>query len=243
MQVKDVMTHPVITIAPDASIWEAIRLMLQHKISGLPVVDRSGTLTGIVTEGDFLRRTETGTVRRRPRWIEFLVGPGKLAQEYVHASGRKLEEVMTTEVYSVSEEAPLNEVVSLMERHRIKRLPVVRGQRVVGIITRADLLRALMKAAKPSAPVSTDDATIRRQLLSQLEQQNWAPAGTIDVTVKGGVVTLSGVITDERERQALCVVAENIPGVKKVEDQLAWVVPGSGVIGEPVTVIGPPGQG
>jgi len=228
MQARDVMTQPVITVSPDTSIWEAIRVMLQHKISGLPVIDQSGALAGVITEGDFLRRAETGTVRRRPRWIEFLIGPGKLAREYVHASGRRVEEVMTTEVYSVSEDTPLDEVASLMERHRIKRLPVVRGQRVVGIITRANLLRALVKAAKPQSAQPSNDSTIRSQLLSHLEQQGWAPVGAIDVTVKSGVVTLSGVISDEKQRQALCVAAENIPGVKKVEDELALMVPGIG---------------
>jgi CBS domain-containing protein len=242
MRAKDIMTEPVVTVPPEASIWEAVRLMLQQKISGLPVVDKSGNLAGIVTEGDFLRRTETDTVRRRPRWIEFLIGPGKLAQEYVHTSGRKVDDVMTTDVYSVSEDAPLDDVVALMERHRIKRVPVVRGQQVVGMVTRANLLRALVKVAKPEPVVSADDATIRRQLLADLEQKRWAPAGAIDIAVTGGIVTLSGVITDERQRQALCVAAENIAGVKKVEDQLVWVVPGTGAIGEPAVVVGP-GQG
>lgn len=242
MRAKDVMTQPVIAIPLEASIWEAARLMLQHKISGLPVVDKAKALAGIVTEGDFLRRSETGTVRRRPRWIEFLVGPGKLAQEYVHASGRKVQEVMTTDVYSVSEDAPLDEVVSVMERHRIKRVPVVREQQVVGMVTRVDLLRALIKTAKPEPAAAIDDATIRGQLLSHLAQQKWAAGGTVDVTVTDGVVTLAGVIIDERERQALCVAAENIPGVRKVEDRLAWVVLGTGVVG-PAMVFGPPGQG
>ncbi len=243
MQAKDVMTQPVIAIAPETSIWEAVRLMLQRKISGLPVVDKSGHLAGIVTEGDFLRRIETGTLRRRPRWIEFLVGPGRLAQEYVHASGRKVDEVMTIEVHSVAEDAPLDEVVTLMERHRIKRVPVLRGQQMVGIVTRANLVRALARVAKPLPSASTDDATIRRRLLSHLDQQKWAPTGSIGIAVTDGIVTLSGTITDERERQALCVAAENIPGVKKVEDQLAWLVPGTGVIGQPPIIIGPPGQG
>ena len=243
MQAKDVMTQPVIAIAPETSIWEAVRLMLQRKISGLPVVDKSGHLAGIVTEGDFLRRIETGTLRRRPRWIEFLVGPGRLAQEYVHASGRKVDEVMTIEVHSVAEDAPLDEVVTLMERHRIKRVPVLRGQQMVGIVTRANLVRALARVAKQLPSASTDDATICRRLLSHLDQQKWAPTGSIGIAVTDGIVTLSGTITDERERQALCVAAENTPGVKKVEDQLAWLVPGTGIIGQPPIIIGPPGQG
>jgi osmotically-inducible protein OsmY len=114
---------------------------------------------------------------------------------------------------------------------------------MVGIVTRANLVRALARVAKPLPSASTDDATIRRRLLSHLDQQKWAPTGSIGIAVTDGIVTLSGTITDERERQALCVAAENIPGVKKVEDQLAWLVPGTGVIGQPPIIIGPPGHG
>jgi CBS-domain-containing membrane protein len=238
MQAKDVMTHPVISVSTRGSILEAVRLMLQHKISGLPAFDGSGNLAGIVTEGDFLRRAETDTLRRRPRWIEFFVGPGKLAEEYVHASARKVSEVMTTEVHAVSEDTPLDEVVTIMEQHRIRRVPVMRGKKVVGIVTRANLLRALMNAAQQRQSMSTDDATIRSQLLSHLAYQKWAPTEAIDVAVVNGTVTLSGFITDERQRRALCIAAENIPGVKKVEDQLAWLVPGAGVMGVPVTIEG-----
>jgi CBS domain-containing protein len=149
MQAKAVMTHPVISVSTRASILEAVRLMLQHKISGLPVFDESGKLAGIVSDGDFLRRAETDTLRRRPRWIEFFVGPGKLADEYVHASTRKVSEVMTAEVHTVSENAPLNEVVTIMEQNHIKRVPVMHREELVGIVTRTDLLRALINGAKP----------------------------------------------------------------------------------------------
>jgi CBS-domain-containing membrane protein len=242
MQAKDVMTEPVITISSQSSVLEAVQLMLQNKISGLPVLDDTGSLVGVITEGDFLRRTETNTLRRRPRWIEFFVGPGKLAEEYVHANGRQVDEVMSTQVLSVSENTPLDEVVSIMEHHLIKRVPVVHENKIVGIVTRANLLRALMDATRSIPSRSTNDAAIRSQLLDHLDQQKWAPVGAIGVAVSNGTVTLSGVITDERQRQALCVAAENISGVKKVEDQLAWLVPGTGVMGEPVMIVGP-GQG
>jgi predicted transcriptional regulator len=203
--------------------------MLQHKISGMPVFDESGKLAGIVSEGDFLRRAETDTMRRRPRWIEFLVGPGKLADEYVRASTRKVSEVMSSEVHAVSENAPLDEVVTIMEQNHIKRVPVMYREKVVGILTRTDLLRALMNTAKPRLSWA-DDASIRGRLLSHLAQQKWAPVGTIDVSVRDGNVTFTGFITDEKERRALCTAAENVPGVKRVEDQLAWLVPGTGVM-------------
>ena len=177
-------------------------------------------------------------MRRRPRWIEFFVGAGKLAEEYVHASAREVSEVMTTDVHTVSEDTPLDEVVTIMEQHRIRRVPVMRGKEVLGIVTRADLLRALINTAQQRRSISTDDATIRRQLLSHLAHQKWAPAEAIDVAVVNGTVTLSGFITDERQRRALCIAAENIPEVKKVEDQLAWLVPGTGVMGAPLLITG-----
>src|SRR6476619_640582 len=135
MKASDVMTQQVISVGPETSILEVARLMLQHRISGLPVVDAKGNLVGIVTEGDFLRRTEIGTQRRRPRWLEFIIGPGRLAGEYAHTSGRKVDEVMTTEVRTGVGDNPLKEVVHLKERHRIKRLPVLRERDLVGIIS------------------------------------------------------------------------------------------------------------
>lgn len=228
MNAADVMTREVRTVEPDASIFEAARLMLQHRISGLPVVDAAKKLVGIVTEGDFLRRTETGTQRRRPRWLEFIVGPGKLATEYTHSSGRKVHEVMTAGVHTVSEDTPLEQVVHLMERCRIKRLPVVRGQSLVGIVTRANLLRAVVRLAHEAKPVLINDAEIRGRLVEELKNLPWAPG--ISVAVKDGVVQLTGVLTDERQRPALRVAAENIPGVKKVVDNLVWIDPQSGLI-------------
>jgi CBS domain-containing protein len=240
MRAKDLMAQPVVSIGPDAPVLEAIRIMLQRKISGLPVVDAAGNLVGMVTEGDFLRRVETGTLRRRPRWIEFFVGPGRLAQEYVHASGRKVNEVMTAGVHTVAEDTALDDIVRLMERYGIKRVPVVRGQELVGIVTRANLMRALVSAATAAAaPPSAGDAEIRERLLAHLEAQPWAPGCVIDIAVANGVVTLSGALTDDRQRQALCVAAENIPGVKQVEDRLVWISPGTGIVGEPAMVLAP----
>ena len=232
MKVADVMTREVVSVAPDASVMEAVRLMLQHRISGLPVIDASGKLQGVVTEGDFLRRVETGTERKRSRLVEFLLGPGRLATDYVQATGRKVDEVMTPDVRTVSEDEQLEKVVHLMERYRIKRVPVVRGDRVVGIVTRANLMRALASLALAEHPVAADDASIRERLLAELKRQSWAPVGLIDVVVKDGVVKLSGALTDERERQAIRIAAENIAGVKKVEDHLVWIEPNTGVIVE-----------
>jgi len=230
MKAKDVMTSDVLTVDQDASVLEAVRLMLHRKISGLPVVDASGTLVGMVTEGDFLRRSEMGTERHHPRWIEFFMGAGRLADEYVHASGRKVRDVMTPEIHAVTEESPLKDVVAMMERHSIKRVPVLRGRVLAGIITRSNLLRAMAGLTRDVHPASADDKAIRATLLAEMKKQPWAPMAVTDVDVANGVVTLSGVVLDDRQRVALRVAAENIPGVKKVEDHLVWIEPMSGTV-------------
>jgi len=230
MNVKEVMTSPVISVPSDSSILQAIQIMLQRHISGLPVVDKDARLVGIVTEGDFLRRAETGTQRRRPRWLEFLVGPGRLADEYTRSHGRKVQEIMTADPITVTEETPLEEVVRIMEKHRIKRLPVVRGDDLVGIVSRANLMHALAGVARDIKPATTSDQAIREALLTEFARQTWAPAALINVIVKDGIVELWGTITDERERQAVVVAAENVPGVKAARDHLVSIDPASGMV-------------
>ena len=227
MRVKDVMTANVICIGVDEPVLKAARLMLQNRISGLPVIDKDGELVGIVTEGDFLRRSELGTQRRRPKWLEFIVGPGKLAQEYAHSAGRKVEEIMTVDPQTIGENETLEAVVETMERRHVKRLPVVRGGRVVGIISRANLMHALASLTRDVAAPAASDAAIRDQILVAVGKQDWAPH--INVIVNDGVAELHGVITDDRERSGLIVAAENVPGVKQVRDHLVWVEPMSGM--------------
>jgi CBS domain-containing protein len=230
MDAGDIMTQSVVTVSPDDSIMQAIQLMLKRRISGLPVVDGAGALVGIITEGDLLRRVEIGTQKRRPRWIEFLIGPGRLASEYVAACGRKVHEVMTSPVQFVTPGTPLVDVVRIMESRQIKRVPVVENGRVVGILSRANLLRALASIARDTKPASVADATIRNQLLANLAKQSWAPVALVDVIVRNGVVHLWGTLTEERQRQGIRVLAENTPGVHRVEDHLVWIEPMSGIV-------------
>jgi len=230
MKASDIMSPRVVSIAPDASVLEAIRLMLQRHISGLPVIDKSGALVGVVTEGDFLRRTETGTERKRPRWLEFLMGPRRMADEYVHTHARKVDDVMTREPITVTEDASLDAVVQIMERKRIKRLPVMRGNEVVGIVSRANLLHALASLGAAAPPPAKTDAAIRKQLLAEFDKQTWAPVALIDAVVKDGVVELWGTITEESQGEALKVLAENIPGVTSVVSHLTWIEPMSGMV-------------
>jgi CBS domain-containing protein len=227
MLVREVMTTNVISVKADESIVNAAQLMLQNRISGLPVVDADGKLVGIVTEGDFLRRGELGTARKRPKWLEFIIGPGRLADEYVHESGRKVGEVMTPDPFTVSEDASLQTVVELMERRRIKRLPVIRDSRLVGIVSRANLMHALASLAHTTAPVAGDDTAIRDRIMAAMAKQRWAFG--VNVVVKNGVVEVWGTIMDERERQACIVAIENVAGVKEVHDHLVWIEPVSGM--------------
>jgi CBS domain-containing protein len=230
MKAKDVMTPNVISIGPDASVLEALRLMLQHQISGLPVVDRNGDLVGIVTEGDFLRRTETGTERKRPRWLEFLVGPGTLARDYVRSHARRVEEVMTSDVETVSEEAQLGDIVNLMEKRRIKRVPVLRDGRLVGIVSRANLLRALASVAAEIGPALESDEAIRDRVMAELDRQSFGPRNAIDVMVRNGVVEMWGTVIEPAQRDAARVAAETVPGVKAVKSHIVWVEPVSAMV-------------
>jgi CBS domain-containing protein len=229
MKVSDIMTPSVVSVQPDTTVVQAVRLMLQHEISGLAVVDKNGDLVGIVTEGDFLRRSETGTQKRRSRWLQFLIGPGKLADEYVHAKGRKVEEVMTRTPHTVRGDTPLADAVEMMEKYRVKRLPVVDGRKVIGIVSRANFLHALVSVALDVKAPALDDAGIREKLMAELATQKWVAPGMLNVMVRDGVVDLWGTILDERTRSALIVAAENVPGVKRVVDHLVWVEPMSGM--------------
>jgi CBS domain-containing protein len=220
MTAADVMTQNPITVRRTASILDAIRLMLEQRISGLPVVDDEGELAGVLTEGDLLRRAEIGTERRTSKWLSILSGPTRQAEDYVRTHGRRVEEVMTTEVVTVTEDASLETVVSMMEKKRIKRVPVVNGSRLVGIVSRADLMRVLAKALAELPRVNPDDAALRKQIDAELQRHAWAGRSNVSVVVTDGIVDLEGCIYSPGDRDALRVVAENVPGVKEVHDHL-----------------------
>lgn len=225
MRVKDVMTSKVVCASPRDTIADAIRLMMHSHVSGLPVVDSAEKVVGVLSEGDLLRRIEIGTAKKA-HWLEYLFRPGHLAEVYKHTHGRKVEEIMTTEVSSIDQSLPLEAAVSLMQKRRIKRLPVMDGDKLVGIITRADFIRALGSfVTEPYEECPTSDAEIRMRILSEVEQQSWAPRDTLDVDVKDGVVQLRGTLTDQRQRDALKVLVENVPGVRETHDHLIWVDP------------------
>ncbi len=226
MRAMDVMTVRVVTVSPDMSVQDLAKLMSERGISGVPVVEND-QLVGIVSEGDLLHRAETGTERRtaRRRWRWFDSTPAEEARDYVKSHGRKVGEIMTREVIAVSEDTDLAEVATLMETKRVKRVPVLRDGKLVGIISRANLVRAL--AATPSEAVTaaeSDDRAIRAKLLTELNGRDWARVWPADIVVQDGAVHLW--LSDDRseaEREALRVAAENVPGVRRVEEHLVPV--------------------
>ena len=234
MKAAEIMTHSVVTVPPSASIEEAIRLMAAHRISGIPVVTEDGVVVGIVTEGDLLRRTETGTDATRAGWLVRMLFPGRLAGEYVHTHGRRVGEVMTHGVVSVGPEASLAEIVALMDSRHIRRILVIDGGELKGVVSRADLVRTLAQliptVSSEQGRIAVADAELRRRILARISAQSWAPRACVDAKVANGVVELCGVITDQREREALRVLAENTPGVSNVRDSLLWIDPRVGIV-------------
>jgi CBS domain-containing protein len=228
MRAHQIMTKYVTTVTPHTSIEDAAGIMLQCHVSGIPVVNDDGSLAGIVSESDFLRRIEIGTERKRSPVLRFFTGAGELAAEFVHQRGRKVEDVMTHHPITVDEQTPLSELVELMETHGIRRLPVMRGKVLVGIVTRSNLLQAVASLAREIPDPTADDDHIRGRVTDTLENNEWCPMG-LSVIVRDGIVHLSGIITEERSRQAAIVAAENVAGVKRVHDHLCWVDPMSGM--------------
>jgi CBS domain-containing protein len=219
MKARDVMVSPVITVKPDSSVKEVAQLFLDRRISAVPVVNDQGKLVGIVSEGDLLHRAEAGTERRRPPWLRLFTGNDTLAVEYARAHARKVADVMTRNVITVTPETPLHEIASLLEKNAIKRVPVVRDGEIVGLVSRANLLQAVATARK-ELEIPLSDTTIRNQLLAHLRAQPWAHTLLLNVTVNGGVVDLWGIANSETERKAIRVAAESAPGVRAVNDNL-----------------------
>jgi CBS domain-containing protein len=228
MKAKDVMTHCLVSITPDAPIRDAIARMISHQVSGMPVIGADGTLVGMVTEGDFLRRTEMHTEAPRRRWLELLLGPGSDASEYVRSHGHTVRDVMSPNPVAVGPDSPLGEVVDLMEEHAIKRIPVLEDGRVVGIVSRADLMTALgTYLVKPRKTAPASDEAIRRTIIAQMKRQPWCPVQSLTIRVRNGFVSISGVIFDERQRRALHVLVENVQGVKGIHERVGEYVAGS----------------
>jgi CBS domain-containing protein len=220
MRAMDVMTRDVITVGPNTGVSEIADLFLRRRISGVPVVDAEGRLLGIVSEGDLVRRVETDTDERRSWWLDLLTDRNAQAASYAKTRGKKAEDVMTVDVVTATEDTPLRAIAGLMERHRIKRVPIMRDRRLVGIVSRANLIQGLASRDVMATTVSRDDEAIRESVLRELKAQDWASLLTKNIVVTDGVVHLWGFVRSEEERRAIKVAAENTPGVKGVRDHL-----------------------
>jgi CBS domain-containing protein len=220
MRAADLMTRNVVTVDEEAGVQEAAALMLRHRVSALPVLDRSGKLIGIVSEGDLMRRAELGTERERSWWLELITANSDLAEDYVKAHGRKVREVMTRKPITASPDTPINEIALLLEEHAIKRVPILDHGKLVGIVARANLLQA-MAGLKLAAPASKagKDAEIREEILARLSGAPWRP-WLLNVTVHDGVAELWGIANGLEEKTAAGVAAENAPGVVSVKNHI-----------------------
>jgi CBS domain-containing protein len=220
MQAKDIMSSPVVTVTPDASVADVAALLLEKRISGVPVVDSAGQIAGIISEGDLLRRVETDTERHRPHWLEMLLGRSGDAGSFIKSHASRVGDVMSHDVIASYPEASLREIAELMERHGIKRVPIVDGGRLVGIVSRANLVQGLLADRSKPAAGSTGDDQIRDKLTDLLRGQAWIDLNRINIVVSGGIVQLWGTVIDDEQRRALTVAAESIAGVRSVEDHL-----------------------
>lgn len=221
MRVHDIMTSPVITVTPDMRLRDVAELLVSNRISAVPVVDQAGKVVGMISEGDLIHREETHTERRQSWWLELFTSDDALAQDYVKSHGRTAQDVMSRHVLSVAPSATPAHVANLLDKRRIKRVPVIEDGRLVGIVSRADLVRAMVRAA-PANAVSgkRPDAEIQMDLDAAIKNEPWTTPLTLVTTVNDGVVQLLGIARSEDERRALGVLARNVAGVVRVEDRL-----------------------
>jgi CBS-domain-containing membrane protein len=220
MNAADMMTSPVVTIGPQATVRDAAWTMLTHRISAVPVLDGQRRLVGILSEGDLLRRAETGTQRRRSWWGMFGLGSEQLAAEFVRSHGRKVADVMSRNVITAREDTPAPEIARLMETHGIKRVPIVADGKLVGIVSRADFLTALTGVQQAATAANRDDAALRAAIVARLGRMPWIQPSIVNVAVRDGIVELTGLTDSHAQRRAVRIVVETTPGVRTVQDNM-----------------------
>ena len=220
MKAADVMATKVITVRPDTPVATIAEALLANRISAVPVVNDKDVLVGIVSEGDLIHRVEAGTERHRSWWLELLTGKEILAHEFVMSYGRKAADVMTRPVISVQADTPLGDIAALLEKHRIKRVPVASNGKIVGIVSRANLIQALVNLNRAKTEASVDDLTLHSNILEQLRSKPWVDPTTISILVNNGSVELWGIVDSETEKNAIRVAVEVTPGVRQVANKL-----------------------
>jgi CBS domain-containing protein len=220
MKARDVMVTDVISVSLDTTVREVAEILVEKAISAVPVLSASGELVGIVSEGDLLRRVEIGTEKRRSSWLSLFTAAEAESREFVKAHARRVSDVMTRPVITATQDATLEEVATLLEKHGIKRVPIVRDGKVIGIVSRANLLRAFASASARALDIPTSDRILRRRLEESLRGQPWGTPWLITTTVQDGIVNLWGPVASPEQRQAIRVAAESTLGVKGVRDNL-----------------------
>ena len=220
MKARDVMVSAVITVRPSTLVKDLARIFLERQISAVPVLDDEGSLVGIVSEGDLLHRHEAGTERKRSWWLRLLTDDAVLAADYVKAHAQKVGDVMTRNVVTATPETELGDIAMLLEKHAIKRVPIMQDGQLIGIVSRANLIQAVA-GSRPELQMLLSDETIRDRLLAHLRSQPWAHTTLLNATVRDGVVDLWGQTYSEDEKTAIRVAAEGMPGVHTVNDHLA----------------------
>jgi CBS domain-containing protein len=221
MQVADVMTRKVETVSPSTPVKDIVAKLIEHRISAVPVVDDQELLVGIVSEADLLHRKEVGTDIRRPWWLDLFSDPDARAEAFLKAHGRTAEEVMTRSLEVVDENTPLDVAARLMDERHVRRLPVMREGRVVGIVARADLIRSIAGSGGRSEGASADDLAIKDEIEKNAKGAGLTATGMVTVVVQDGVVHLWGVAETAKERKALEVAAAEVDGVGQVDNRLA----------------------
>jgi CBS domain-containing protein len=222
MKAADVMVSTVITVPPEASVQDVANVLMTNRISAVPVVTAGGDLVGIISEGDLIRRVETDTDHRRSWWIELLLGRGPLAAEYVKSHSRKVSDLMSRDVITARPETPLRDVAGLLEKNGIKRVPIIADGKLVGIVSRANLVQALAVQKKPvEAQPPADDLAIREAVMARLDGKLWTKFAPVNIIVRNGIVDIWGIVDTETVRQAIRVAVEETPGVRGINDNLS----------------------
>ena len=219
MKARDVMGSYVITVSPDVDVKTVATILVRNGISAVPVVNPEGKLLGIVSEGDLMRRAEAGTDRRSSWWLDMLSSPEQQARDYVRAHARKVADVMTREVITARSDTPLREIADLLEKHNIKRVPIVDNDQVIGIVSRANLVQALASRQAGIIGVEPTDEKLREAVIANLRSQPGSTA-LVNVIAEDGVVSLWGFVANEAEKNSVRVAAEVTPGVKAVNENL-----------------------
>jgi CBS domain-containing protein len=222
MNASDVMATNVITVGPDASVQEVANILLANRISGLPVVDEHGELVGIISEGDLIRRAELGTERHRSWWLQLFADEPRevLATEYVKSHACRVGDIMTREVIAATPSTPLSDIATTLEKNRIRRVPIVERGKVVGVVSRANLVQALATLRQAIEPATMTDSVVREKVMAQLRSEPWTTFSTLNATVQSGTVELWGVVGSEAEKEAARVAAEGVAGVRAVENNI-----------------------